>query len=157
MLKELMKARIEAFADNAIKQIQENIRSKGQTASGKTAASLQREWQGDTLVISGAGHVFALEFGRGPSGSGSASTPTLRERIRVWIDDKGINPTDISKDSLAFLIARSIHRKGTLLYQSRQQSGTLSEAINEQRMTELSKSLLAEFASVATSTLLAVK
>jgi hypothetical protein len=42
----------------------------------------------------------------------------VRERIRQWIDDKGIVPRDAAngrkttKDELAFLIARKIHRQG---------------------------------------------
>lgn len=161
-LTEIAKARIEAFADAAIKQIQDNIRNKPvyngkpANASGKTANSLSKEWQGDTLVISGIGHIFALEFGRKPTSGGGSGGETLRERIRTWIDDKGIGAAmnDKQKNSLSWAISTNIHRKGTLLYQSGKQSGSLSEAVNEEKIINLSKELLDLFAVEATSLLL---
>lgn len=161
-LSEIAKARIEAFAETAIKQIQDNIRNKPvyrgtpANASGKTANSLAYEWQGDTMIISGIGHIFALEFGRKPSSAGGAGGESLRDRIRTWIDDKGIGAgmNEKEKNSLSWAISTNIHKKGTLLYQSGQQSGTLSEAVNEEKIINLSKELLDLFSIEATSLLL---
>jgi len=51
------------------------------------------------------------------------------QMIRNWIDSKGIQPTDISKDSLAFLIARKIARKGTDIFMNKRVGISLDEAI----------------------------
>lgn len=69
--------------------------------------------------------------------------------IRQWIDDKGITPYDnISKDSLAFLIARKIAREGTEYFK---QGGTdlLDGVITTERIRKIveaySKSILTDF------------
>lgn len=71
------------------------------------------------------------------------------DAIRQWIDDKGITPYDnISKDSLAFLIARKIAREGTEYFK---QGGTdlIDSVITTKRIRTIaeaySKSLLSDF------------
>lgn len=56
----------------------------------------------------------ALTNGRKPTENGAPpGMGILRGLIRKWIDDKRIQPKDnISKDSLAYLITRKIHREG---------------------------------------------
>lgn len=141
-----------------IARIQENIRTKPVTrhgamnASGRTAASLTYEIRENEAFIYGAGHIFALEFGRKPTTAGGDGS--LRDRIRVWIDEKGINPEGISKDSLAYLITRKIHNEGTILHKQGGKSGILSDVINEQATAELSEALFFEFEQIVTNTLL---
>jgi len=69
--------------------------------------------------------------------------------IRKWIDDKGITPKDkISKDSLAFLIARKIANEGTSYFK---QGGTdlIDGVITQERVQAIAeaygKSILTEF------------
>lgn len=60
--------------------------------------------------------------------------------IRKWIDDKGITPKDnISKDSLAFLIARKISREGTDYFK---QGGTdlIDGIITQERIKTIAES-----------------
>lgn len=71
------------------------------------------------------------------------------EAIRKWIDDKGITPYDnITKDQLAFLIARKISREGTEYFK---QGGTdlIDAVITTERIREIveivSRSLLTDF------------
>lgn len=76
------------------------------------------------------GYAAAVEFGRGPTMKGNDGGPTLRTSLRAWIMKKLTNPTGGKNamdsaavfsnksreqiiDSVAFLIARKIHRKGT--------------------------------------------
>lgn len=150
--------------EQMIARIQENIRTKPVTrhgamnASGRTAASLTYEIRGNEALMYGAGHIFALEFGSGPTTNGGDGS--LKDRIRVWIDDKQIQPEPgpngrpISKDSLAYLIARKKHNEGTLLYRQGGKSGILSDVINEQATQDLSEALFFEFEQIVTSKLL---
>ena len=69
--------------------------------------------------------------------------------IRQWIDDKGITPYDnITKDQLAFLIARKISREGTEYFK---QGGTdlIDAVITTERIRRIveaySESLLTDF------------
>lgn len=143
-----VQAILRAFFEQAIKDIQKNIKTKPvyngkpANASGKTAESLYYVIEGFQGILCGADHIFAVEFGRKPTSGGGAGI-SLKDRIRIWIDDKGIVPKGkISKDSLAFVFARNIHEKGTIRYQIGQPSGVLSEVINVQRIEDLTKELL---------------
>jgi hypothetical protein len=59
--------------------------------------------------------------------------------IKQWILDKGIRFTDISLDSLAFLIARKIGEEGTTIWQ---QGGSdlVSGIFNEELQKEIENS-----------------
>jgi hypothetical protein len=98
------------------------LSSKNINASGKLDDSIE-----DVMVTSDgfvSGSVRALSYwyytnyGRGPTVRGSSGKGVVREKVRQWIDDKGIVPRDaangrkVTKDELAFLIARKIHREG---------------------------------------------
>lgn len=103
-------------------------------ASGKLANSVRLEVDEKGLRLYALGYSYFVENGRGPN----KKQPTARERglygignavrqpgelqqaIEQWITDKGI-VSDISKKSLAFLIARKIAREGTEAYK---QGGT---------------------------------
>ena len=102
--------------------MKEQLSAKNINASGKLDDSIE-----DVMVTSDgfvSGSVRALSYwyytnyGRGPTVRGSSGKGVVRERIRQWIDDKGIVPRDaangrkVTKDELAFLIARKIHRQG---------------------------------------------
>lgn len=81
-------------------------------------------------------------------GRKSGSFPPVNV-IRKWIDDKGITPFDnISKDSLAFLIARKIAREGTNYFK---QGGTdlIDGIITKERINTIAdaygRSILTKF------------
>lgn len=96
-----------------VKTIISNYKAKGMKASGEFEQSLEIVEIPNGAVIMGAGHAVQLEFGRGATSSGSSSgNETLFERIEQWIKDKGIIATDISEQSLIFLITRKIHNEG---------------------------------------------
>lgn len=158
---------LDSFMKAGVLKIQENIRSKRVTkfgamhASGHTEASIHYEITDNGAKMYGAGYVFALEFGRGPTqGGGSGGNGSLRANIRKWIDEKGIVPTPdakgktISKDSLAFLITRSIHKNGTLLFKQGGNSGILSDVVNEQEVKKLMDALFYEVETTVLSQLL---
>jgi hypothetical protein len=106
---------IRSFAEKYIADIRQSMDSSGVTASGNFNRSLTYTQTDKELIIEGAAYAGAIEFGRKPSSGGGSGV--LRGLIRKWIDDKGITPTGkISKDSLAYLIARKIHQQGTALF-----------------------------------------
>ena len=148
------------YFEAAIVRIQDNIKNKpvagrgAMNASGKTAASLEYVITPTGGALYGAGHIFVLETGRGPTLNRGGGGPSLRERIREWIDDKGITPEGISKDSLAFLIARKIHQEGTTLHRIGGGSGILTDVINDTELQKLYDALFFELETIVTSTLL---
>jgi len=94
------------------------------------------------LGIEGEKYTGALENGRNPTKSSKAGSPTLKEVIRKWIDDKNIVPKGkISKDSLAFLIARKIHKEGIKVPNKYNKGGLVSNVVTKKRIAELNKSL----------------
>jgi hypothetical protein len=106
-----------SFADNILPELKK--------VSGRFENSIEYRAEEDLLIIWGSPYIEVLWKGRGKTKNGhKAGTPTLREIIRKWIDEKGIIPyamkdgTTPSRSTLAFFITRSIHEKGTLLYQN---------------------------------------
>lgn len=81
-------------------------------ASGKLANSIRFETtnNGERLVVYAEDYIDYLVYGRSPG-----KRPP-KDVIRKWIDDKGLEPIGISKDSLAYLIARKIGNEGTEIY-----------------------------------------
>ena len=107
--------------NKVIADIQENIRTKAPTSygpmnnTGEALNSLRwKEEDGKFIVYSTMSgdfnHIMTLETGRKPG----KMPPT--EPIQEWLQFRGINPPDISQESLAFLIARKIGREGTQVY-----------------------------------------
>ena len=139
------------IAGNRIaRQIRSNIRRMSMTASGKTENSIRVEATDKQLVIWGAMHIFSLEHGRGPTrrGSKGSGVGSLRKRLREWILDKGIQPDgEISIDTLAFIMARKIHKEGTRLFRSGRPSGVLSKP----DQTKLLKDLAERIAKLETT------
>lgn len=102
----------------------------GFRASGDWAKSLENEvTEGNgkyTATISGANYTYWMEHGRKPG-----KFPP-RNAILKWINDKGIIAEGISRNSLAFLIARKIANEGTRI-----RPGIVSDVITQARIQEL--------------------
>lgn len=128
-----------------------NAHTQKRTASGNAERSLRIE-SDDTRgeLIDGSGYIqWGWEDGRGPGGMPPVS------RIEQWIRDKGISITgNISIHSLAFLIARKIKERGTVLYQLGGQSGVLSNAITQGRVDNLKETFGTQYLSEVTSEIL---
>lgn len=128
---------LRSVAENIISRITIDINEKGISASGTLLRSLRSEFEESpgrkVMRVLGAGHIFFVEdgIGRGPTRSGSGNG-SLQDEIRKWIDDKGITPNGISKDSLAYLIARKIHREGTDIYLQKREGLNTREIVNEE-------------------------
>lgn len=125
------------FAEGVIQGIKDNIRNKQVTsygameASGKMAESLKYKWDGKALVIYSTEKYFTvLETGR----KAGKQPPT--SEIERWLEDKPVQVQDISKKSLAFLIARKIGKEGSLLYRKGGKSGVITDYINDKYVKE---------------------
>lgn len=103
---------MELFRDEMVNQLAtQNI-----NASGKLSASAEDIVLDSQGFVSGSvranSYWFYRNFGRGPT-QNTSGKGELKKKIRQWIDDKGIVPNGkITKDELAFLVTRKIHREG---------------------------------------------
>ena len=140
----------------------QSYENEGLRASGKWASELGGYTKQDgpviKTVIDGAKYTGALVGGRGTTKS-KGSGVSLRSVIRKWIDDKGITPRDkISKDSLAFLIARKIHREGIRVPNEHNTGKLVSNAITQESLNELESIIKRGMAELAkTEVLTALK
>jgi hypothetical protein len=124
------------LTDRLVKDIQTKRVTKygAVNASGRLAKSVRYDVKNSTLTVYAEQYIGALEFGRKPTTNGN-KPGKLKDVIRQWIDEKGITPKDsISKDSLAFLITRKIHKEGTLLYPNGSDlvSGIFNDALTKE-------------------------
>ena len=129
-------------------KLKEDIKSKPITkygaanASGKLHDSVTYEVDDRGLRILAFDYAYFIEFGRGATRANGSGE--LRPKIRQWIDDKGIVPDGITKDSLAYLITRKIHREGTEIFK---QGGTtlLRDIFNDRLISDIESEIALSF------------
>ena len=119
------------LTDRLVKDIQTKRVTKygAVNASGRLAKSVRYHVKNSTLTVYAEQYIGALEFGR------KSGKKPPRDVIRKWIDEKGIIPNGISKDSLAFLIQRKIGEEGTTIWQqggSDLVSGIFNDALTKE-------------------------
>lgn len=113
-------------------------------ASGRLKDSISFKVSGYRLSVQGNDYIYYLQYGRK-----SGKRPPISV-IRQWIDDKGIVPTDISKDSLAYLIAKRIGEEGTTIFKaggSDLLSSIFNEALQDSIESEFSNLIASEISS----------
>lgn len=115
-----------------------NYDKLGLRASGKFANELDSTIDTSSKLngkIVGASYTKQLVEGRR---AGLGEEGSLKYAIRQWIDDKRIVPKgNITKDSLAFLISRKIHREG-IKVPNQYNSGTLlTDVITDSKINGL--------------------
>lgn len=104
---EIIREELEAVAEEA-KQI---YISSGKRVTGN--------WLKGLTVESGRneGTLFSYRYlaGRGRTRNPNDGSPTLVQRLTQWIKDRGIKPREenMKISSLAYVMARKIHREGT--------------------------------------------
>ncbi len=105
MSKEILSKEFESLKEDLIKAYDQ----KGMRASGDFADSLEVVASGFNVKLWGNDYAQQLETGRQ-----SGKRPPI-DAIKQWIDDKGIANRlngEITRNQLAFLIARKIGREG---------------------------------------------
>lgn len=94
-------------------RIADNIARNGQTASGKTARSLEVREGSDEVVLLGRKAFGTMETGR-RGGRVPRNFPSI---LYQWSLDKGISfDTDRERRSFAYLLAKKIQNEGTQLF-----------------------------------------
>ena len=147
------------FGDAIVSDLRQSIDASGIRASGNLQKSLRWDLTDKEFILWGAPYAGATEFGRKPtveSGDGD-----LLKAITQWIKDKGITPDDISVESLAYVITRSIHEKGTRLfdgsrpdfYGRTKPSEVLNGVINDGRINKLQEDLTTSVVKAIRNTL----
>lgn len=98
--------------DSILFDIKAEYSNSGRRASGEFEKGLEAVYEHNKATIKG----FVYLAGRGATKKkGVDGEPTLQERILEWLKVKGIRPVEkkVTLRSLAFLIARKIHKQGT--------------------------------------------
>ena len=151
----LDKKTLDEFDKKLISDLRKSLDAAGTTASGKTKDSLHSDITLNSYKLFGRPFIYGLEYGRKKTtGGGNGS---LKGIILKWINDKGIIPRDnIKKETLAFLIARKIHKQGDLLHRTgtnfkgmNKPTGIINSVINDGRIEALSKRLILDFVKSA--------
>lgn len=105
---EIIKEEIDAILSDILTVYEQS----GRKASGQFADGLEAVYSPFSATIKG----FVYLAGRGKTKKkGKPGEPTLQQQILKWLKIKGIRSIEknISQKSLAFLIARKIHKEGT--------------------------------------------
>jgi len=87
---------------------------------GSFAPTIESEVKDYSFTIYASPYIRVLIDGRKPTREGaSKGNPTLQETILDWIRRKSIQPDkpNMTQESLSWAISKSIHKRGTLLYQ----------------------------------------
>jgi hypothetical protein len=135
---------IRLFLEKAREDIVKLQASKGLKASGKSAEELRVETTATGgKLIDGAGYFEYQERGRGATSGGKGTTP-LSKLIYEWLKYRKYGLTyknDKERQSLAYVIARKIHQKGTYTHIKGTVTGVLSEVILKEKVDGLKQAL----------------
>lgn len=139
---------IETFLDRLFYEIINEAVSQGRMGSGGIANSLEVKVEGESHQLLGWRWINeAWESGRGPT-ENTGGDGAVKRGVARWVSEQNITPRDdISIKSMIYLITRSIHEKGSLLFQQGGHSGVLSHSINEAALNRLSKEVLISYSS----------
>jgi hypothetical protein len=118
--------------------------STGTNATGKTSRSLRFEVtqtsDSQTLRIIGKPFFNVVETGRKATPQYTKPSQDFVNAIREWANAKGV-------PGAAYAIAKSIHKKGTKLFQQGGRTDIVSSVINPTLIESISKSVLDKFAA----------
>ena len=147
---------IEQFLTTLANEVKQKAIAADMVATGKTIESIEVVMADDGGKIIAAKYIGVLEDGRRPTRSGAPKgNPTLRENIEAWITARNITPKDNMKvKTLAFLIARKIHREGNALYRAGGKSGILSTTFTQARIDAFAEVFSEKYQSVISSEVL---
>lgn len=106
---------LEDIGQHVIESFKADVEKKNGSASGSMVSSTMAEItitdQKITLTVSTVPYFQYADEGRGKTVNNGPGE--VKKKIRKWIDQKGITPSrGTTKDQLAFLMARKIHREG---------------------------------------------
>lgn len=118
---------IEELQDLA-RRIAENIANNGQTASGRTARSLEVVDENDSIALYGRKAFGTMETGR----KGGRVPRNFSDILYQWSLDKGIAFYDErERRSFAYLLAKKIQKEGTELFREGGRADVYSNEIQQ--------------------------
>lgn len=131
-IRKILKERMQAIKDGITRRMAEEKR----TVTGRSVNSLAIVMQSNTSAyLEGDAQWKTMQKGRAP-GKGPHN---FREIIEKWIDDRGISvvpkgnqTNEAAKRTLAFLITRSILKKGTALYRDHKSNNIYDSVVEEE-------------------------
>lgn len=148
---------LQQIGEDYIDRVVSKQKSRGIIASGRSAQSLRIVSDDVSVKVFGSFTFIFQEYGSAPAKNTQRAIFAIRPGVRKWIDDKPVVPAGISKDSLGWLISRTIAEKGTRLWRKLNagesndaQPVGLEEAAKEVFMVyrpQLQKQLLVSFRS----------
>ena len=129
-------------------EILTSLKSNGVNATGKLAGSINYKIleSGDnvSLIIEGEEYWSTIDPGQAPKNLTDLSK--LRSAIRVWLDYKPFssNFSKKKKDSLSFIIAGNINKKGTAQYRGEgRYTRVFSSIFNKDLEEEIKQEIIA--------------
>lgn len=134
------------YMENVIRGIQTNLKTKdisgfgASYSSGRSHDGFEIKETPTGAQLWGLDYLFDLEYPRSPAQQQAKSYQSQWASIRDWIGEKPILfEGDISADTLAGLITRSIRTKGTRSYQKYGSGGTglVMDAVTDEDINEL--------------------
>lgn len=137
---------LNGYGGSVVSRIQSNLQSTGTNATGKTSRSLRfevrQEGSKTTLKVIGKPYFAVVETGRKPTPQYDKPSKAFVDSIREWTQAKGL------PNSLAYAIAKSIHKKGTELFKKGGRKDIISNVINDSLASQISKDILQNFAKL---------
>lgn len=125
--------------------ILQNLAKFNRNATGETARSMHIVMRPDGGALMGRAFFDTLEVGRGPTINPTPHNPTLFQRIRVWMEAKGVYADDGNNVSLAWAITKKIHKLGTKMHREHRIQDLYTSAVQRaigninNRLLELAK------------------
>lgn len=114
---------------NLAQRIADNIARNGQTASGKTARSLEVREGSDDVTLFGRKAFHTMETGTPPLGD-KIKLKSFAAILYRWSQDKGISfDNDRERWSFAFQVAKKIKAEGTQLFRDKGRADVYSNEI----------------------------
>jgi len=117
-------SRINAILEQFSADIMPEILTASKRFAPTVTSELKTNANGTTLTISGSPYLSTLWEGRRPtSPSAPKGSPTLQQILLEWIKSKSIVPKALPNgniptlEQLSWAMAKSMHKKGDLLYQ----------------------------------------
>ncbi len=140
---------------NILNQFSDNIMPEILVASKRFAPTVKSEVtenpNGATLEIFGSPYLITLIDGRPPTRPNAPKgIPTLQQALYEWILNKSIVPYATKSgniptlEQLSWAMAKSIHKKGDLLYQRGGKNNSFDMIITESRINNLINLLVDE-------------
>lgn len=134
---------LQQYGNSTVEKIRQNLQTTGTNATGRTSRSLRYEVivQANTVTLKIIGRPFfnVVETGRKATPQYTEPSKEFVASIQEWAKAKGV-------PGAAYAIAKSIHQKGTRLFQSGGRTDVYSNVVNQSLVDEISKDVLDKFA-----------